>query len=78
MSQNIREVLLRYCSLRSVLSASGATGKDGLHESHAYSILQVKKVRRSSAPHPKNMMKFRSQKYSPNRNDYITVFIVLN
>jgi len=38
------EVLLRYCSLRSVLSASGATGKDGLHESHAYSILQVKKV----------------------------------
>merc|ERR1719416_341629 len=38
------DVLLKYHSLRSVLCASGASGKDGLHTGHAYSILQVVKV----------------------------------
>lgn len=38
------EVLLKYHSLGSVLCASGASGKDGLHTGHAYSILDVRKV----------------------------------
>jgi len=38
------EVLLKYHKLKSVLCASGASGKDGLHTGHAYSILEVKKV----------------------------------
>jgi len=39
------EVLLKYHQLGSVLCASGASGKDGLHQGHAYSILEVRKVR---------------------------------
>jgi len=38
------EVLLKYHKLGSVLCASGASGKDGLHTGHAYSILEVRKV----------------------------------
>jgi len=38
------EVLLKYHQLGSILCASGASGKDGLHTGHAYSILEVKKV----------------------------------
>lgn len=38
------EVLHRYNYLKSVLCASGSSGKDGLHKGHAYSILDVKKV----------------------------------
>jgi len=38
------EILRKYHSLKSVLSASGSSGKDGLHKGHAYSILDVRKV----------------------------------
>jgi len=38
------EVLLKYHKLGSVLCASGASGKGGLHSGHAYSILEVRKV----------------------------------
>lgn len=38
------EVLLKYHKLGSILCASGASGKDGLHTGHAYSILEVRKV----------------------------------
>jgi len=38
------DVLLKYHYLRSVLCASGSSGRDGLHTGHAYSILDVKKV----------------------------------
>ncbi len=38
------EVLLRYHNQKSILCASGASGKDGLHTGHAYSIIDVKKV----------------------------------
>lgn len=38
------EVLLKYHKLGSILCASGASGKDGLHTGHAYSILDVKKA----------------------------------
>merc|ERR1740121_2425922 len=37
------EVILKYHKLRSVLSAGGSSGVDGLHKGHAYSILEVKK-----------------------------------
>lgn len=38
------EIIRKYHSLGSVLSASGAKGNDGLVTGHAYSILQVRKV----------------------------------
>ncbi|CAJ1443115.1 unnamed protein product [Effrenium voratum] len=38
------EILRKYHSLGSILSASGASGQDGLVTGHAYSILQVRKV----------------------------------
>lgn len=38
------EIMLKYHKLGSILSASGASGKDGLHTGHAYSILEVRKV----------------------------------
>jgi len=40
------EILQKYDKLNSVLCASGASGEDGLVEGHAYSILQVKKVKK--------------------------------
>jgi len=38
------ELILKYHKLGSVMCASGASGKDGLHTGHAYSILEVRSV----------------------------------
>lgn len=38
------QVLLKYNKMKSILCASGASGKDGLHTGHAYSILDVAEV----------------------------------
>jgi len=38
------EILLKYHGLGSILCASGGSGQKGLHQGHAYSILEVQKV----------------------------------
>jgi len=38
------EIMLKYHKLGSILCASGASGKDGLHTGHAYSILEVRRA----------------------------------
>eukprot|EP00448_Togula_jolla_P041964 CAMPEP_0170625318 /NCGR_PEP_ID=MMETSP0224-20130122/30694_1 /TAXON_ID=285029 /ORGANISM="Togula jolla, Strain CCCM 725" /LENGTH=457 /DNA_ID=CAMNT_0010951883 /DNA_START=121 /DNA_END=1495 /DNA_ORIENTATION=- len=43
-NETMFEVLRKYHGLRSVLCASGASGRSGLHTGHAYSILAVQKV----------------------------------
>jgi len=41
------EILRKYHRRRSVLCASGSSGRDGLHKGHAYSILDVRKIKPS-------------------------------
>lgn len=57
---NMFEVMLSYHQKGSILCASGSSGKGGLHKGHAYSIIDVRRVRTGGVQDTFNLVQIRN------------------